>query len=153
MQEIQESWVRSLNLEDLLEKEMATHSSILAWKNSMDRGAWLAEIHGFTKSQTWLSIHTHTHTHTHTHNFSNFSSGLLYVCMCVCVCVCVLCICCSQNPDNSRCNLRSSSINQSWELWLEMQNLAGPIDLLNQNLPLIRCPGDLLALQVGEALL
>ena len=31
MQEIQETWVRSLGQEDPLEKEMATHSSILAW--------------------------------------------------------------------------------------------------------------------------
>ena len=29
---VQEAWVRSLGGEDLLEKEMATHSSILAWK-------------------------------------------------------------------------------------------------------------------------
>ena len=29
---IQETWVGSLDWEDLLEKEMATHSSILAWK-------------------------------------------------------------------------------------------------------------------------
>ena len=29
---IQETWVQSLGQEDLLEKEMATHSSILAWK-------------------------------------------------------------------------------------------------------------------------
>ena len=29
---MQESWVRSLGWEDSLEKEMATHSSILAWK-------------------------------------------------------------------------------------------------------------------------
>ena len=28
----QETWVRSLGQEDPLEKEMATHSSILAWK-------------------------------------------------------------------------------------------------------------------------
>ena len=27
-----ETWVQSLGPEDLLEKEMATHSSILAWK-------------------------------------------------------------------------------------------------------------------------
>ena len=32
MQEMQETWVRSLGLEDSLEKEMATHSSILAWR-------------------------------------------------------------------------------------------------------------------------
>ena len=35
-----ETWVQSLSQEDLLEKEMATHSSILAWKNPMDGGAW-----------------------------------------------------------------------------------------------------------------
>ena len=29
---IQETWVRSLGWEDSLEKEMATHSSVLAWK-------------------------------------------------------------------------------------------------------------------------
>ena len=28
---MQETWVRSLGLEDPLEKEMATHSSVLAW--------------------------------------------------------------------------------------------------------------------------
>jgi len=32
MQEIKETWVRSLGGEDPLEKGMATHSSILAWK-------------------------------------------------------------------------------------------------------------------------
>ena len=29
---MQETWVQSLCLEDLLEKEMATYSSILAWE-------------------------------------------------------------------------------------------------------------------------
>ena len=29
---IQETWVQSLGREDTLEKEVATHSSILAWK-------------------------------------------------------------------------------------------------------------------------
>ena len=29
---MQETWVRSLGWEDLLEKEMATHSSVLAWR-------------------------------------------------------------------------------------------------------------------------
>ena len=35
-----------------MEKEMATHSSILAWKIAMDRGAWQAAVHGVSKSQT-----------------------------------------------------------------------------------------------------
>ena len=32
VQEMQEMWVRSLGWKDLLEREMATHSSILAWE-------------------------------------------------------------------------------------------------------------------------
>ena len=39
---VQETWVRSLSREDCLDKEMATHSRILTWKNPMDRGSWLA---------------------------------------------------------------------------------------------------------------
>ena len=31
-QPVQETWVQSLGREDPLEKEMATHSSILAWE-------------------------------------------------------------------------------------------------------------------------
>ena len=38
--DLQEMWVISLDQEDPLEKEMATHSSILALKNPTDRGAW-----------------------------------------------------------------------------------------------------------------
>ena len=41
-----------------LEKAMATHSSVLAWKNPMDGGASWAAVHGVTKSQTRLSIFT-----------------------------------------------------------------------------------------------
>ena len=47
-------WVRSLGREDPLEKEMATHSSVLAWRIPMDRGAWLATAHGVIKSRTRL---------------------------------------------------------------------------------------------------
>ena len=43
---------RSLGWEDALEKGMATHSSILAWRIPMDRGAWRATVHGVAKSQT-----------------------------------------------------------------------------------------------------
>ena len=41
--------------EDPLEEGMATHSSILAWRIPMDKGAWQAIVHGVTKSQTQLS--------------------------------------------------------------------------------------------------
>ena len=47
--------VQSLGQEDPLEKAMATHSSILAWKNPMDRGACRATVLGFAKSGTRLS--------------------------------------------------------------------------------------------------
>ena len=44
-------YIRSLGWEDPLEKEMATHSSILAWRI---RGAWWATVHGVTESRTRL---------------------------------------------------------------------------------------------------
>ena len=47
-----ETWVRSLGWEDPLEEGRATHSSILAWRIPMDRGAWQAAFHGVVKSQT-----------------------------------------------------------------------------------------------------
>ena len=37
-----------------LEKEIAAHSSILAWRIPMDRGDWQAAVHRVTKSQTRL---------------------------------------------------------------------------------------------------
>ena len=39
-----ETWVQSLGWEDPLEKGMATHSSILAWRIPMDRGDWRAAV-------------------------------------------------------------------------------------------------------------
>ena len=41
---VQETWVLSLGWEDLLEEGMATHSSILAWRIPMERGAWRAPV-------------------------------------------------------------------------------------------------------------
>ena len=45
-QEMEETWVRSLDWEDPLEEGMATHSSILAWRIPTDRGAWRVTVHG-----------------------------------------------------------------------------------------------------------
>ena len=47
-----ETWVRSLGWDDPLEEGMVTHSSILAWKIPMDRGAWRAVVYGVEKSWT-----------------------------------------------------------------------------------------------------
>ena len=47
--EMRENRVQSLSREDALEKGMATHFSILAWKNPMDGGAWWARVHGVAK--------------------------------------------------------------------------------------------------------
>ena len=49
---MQETWVQSLGQKDPLERGMATHSSILAWRIPMDRGAWRAIVHGVTESWT-----------------------------------------------------------------------------------------------------
>ena len=57
---IEETHIQSLGQEGLLEKEMATHSSILAWKNSMDRRAWRATVPAVTKSQTRRSYGAQT---------------------------------------------------------------------------------------------
>ena len=55
---MQETWVQSLGQEDPLEKKMAPHSSILAWRNPIDRGAWWAAVHGVAKSRTRLNDFT-----------------------------------------------------------------------------------------------
>ena len=49
---MQETWVRSLGWAGTLEKGMATHSSILAWRIPMDRRAWWATVHRVSKS--WM---------------------------------------------------------------------------------------------------
>ena len=54
-----ETQVWSLGQEDPPEKEMATHSTILAWKiNPKERDAWQAVVHGIAKSQIRLSDKT-----------------------------------------------------------------------------------------------
>ena len=77
---MQETQVRSLGQEGPLEKGMATHSSILAW-----RIPWREEPGGLqsrgSQSQTRLSDSltlTHTHTHTHTQINNSGKEPLLY---------------------------------------------------------------------------
>ena len=52
---MQEMQVRSLDWEDLLEKEMATHSSILAWEVPLTKEPGGLQFTGLQKSWTQLS--------------------------------------------------------------------------------------------------
>ena len=76
IQETQEMQVWSLGREDPLEEEMASHSSILAWK-ILSRTEKPGElVCGVTKSWTWLSVHTRTRLVRYAgqkvqHNFNN----------------------------------------------------------------------------------
>ena len=67
MQETQETRVQSLDWEDSLEEEMATQSSILAWKipwTEESGGLWSMELQRVRHD--WATNHTHTQTQTHT---------------------------------------------------------------------------------------
>ena len=60
MQETQEAWVQSPVQEDPLEKEVATHSSILAQKIPWTGGVQRARVHGVAKSLTQMKqLSTH----------------------------------------------------------------------------------------------
>ena len=92
---LQETWVQSLGWEDPLEKGMATHSSILAWRipwteepgglqsmvsqkvrpewaiNTFKENSWakwklVPGNHPHKYTHKHIQTHTHTHTHTHT---------------------------------------------------------------------------------------
>ena len=86
--------VQSLGWEDPLEEGMETHTSVLAWRISMDRGAWMAAVHRVTKSQTrlmqlsmlactsasWLEAHQANHTYSLKPSFPGGNS-LQYSCL------------------------------------------------------------------------
>ena len=62
---MRETWVQSLSQEDLLEKEMATHSSILAW-----RIPWMEELGGL-QSTGHKELDTTERLHFHFSFFNN----------------------------------------------------------------------------------
>ena len=58
---------------------MAPHSSTLAWKDPMDRGAWWAAVHGIAKSRTQLSDFTFNfHFHELEEELATHSSVLAW---------------------------------------------------------------------------
>ena len=69
------TWVRSMGREDPLEKEMATHSSTLAWEIP-----WMEEP-GRLQSMDTTEV---------TQQQQQQNSNITYVCVCLCVYVCVL---------------------------------------------------------------
>ena len=69
-----ETWIKSLGWEDPLEEGMATHSSILAWRIPMDRGAWQTTVHRDAKSWTRLSNQVQQ-THTYVWGFPGGASS------------------------------------------------------------------------------
>ena len=55
---MQETWVQSLGREDPLKEVMAAHSSTLAWRIPMDRGAMQAAVHEVTESDMTEQLST-----------------------------------------------------------------------------------------------
>ena len=81
---LQETRVPSLGREDPLEKDMATHSNILAW-----RITWMEEPGGL-QSMGLQRIEYDRSTDTSFHIWSNIYISFKYVCVCVCVCIYIL---------------------------------------------------------------
>ena len=72
MQEMQETWVQSLDWEDPLESEMVTLFSILAWGIPWTEEPVRLQSMGSQRvGYDWARVHTHTHTHTHSHTHTH----------------------------------------------------------------------------------
>ena len=75
IQETHEMQIGSLGREDPVEQEMATYSSILAWKIPWTEEPGGLQSMGLQRVRhDWVTKHTHTHkqhTHTHTHTCRN----------------------------------------------------------------------------------
>ena len=63
---MQETRAQSLGQEEALEKGMATHSSILAWRSPWTEKPGRLQFVGLQRDMTGQLIHTHTHRHNDT---------------------------------------------------------------------------------------
>ena len=81
---MQETRVQSLGWEDPLAGDIATHSSILAWRIPMDRGAWWVRVHSVAESDMteWLSTAQHT---AHNMKTRQLTGTLRVLSSCACV--------------------------------------------------------------------
>ena len=61
---MQNTWVQSLGNEDALEKEMATHSSILVWKTPWTEEPGRLQSMRSQESETTQQLNHHHHIHT-----------------------------------------------------------------------------------------
>ena len=77
---MQETWIWSLGQEDPLEKEMATHASILAWEIP-----WTEEpgglVHGIAKraGHDWATKHAHAHGFVFPRIYTAFSNWRFFL--------------------------------------------------------------------------
>ena len=89
VQEPLETWIQSLGQDTSLEEGMATHSSILAWRIPMIKGAWSTTVHGvarqegipssLSEGQSFCSVHAFNwldEAHPHKRELSAFWSLL-----------------------------------------------------------------------------
>ena len=67
---VQETWVQFLSWEDPLEKEMATHSSILTWRIPWTEEPGRLQSMRSQESDTTYGLNHHHHHHTDTQNLS-----------------------------------------------------------------------------------
>ena len=68
--------IRSLDLDDTLEKEMATHHSILAWEIT-----WTEEFGGLQSTGSQRVEHVRAHTHTHKVGIEGNCLNMINICL------------------------------------------------------------------------
>ena len=71
---MKESWVQSLGGEDPVEEEIATHSSILAWKTPWtEEPGRLQSLRSQRVKHDWVTEHRCTHPTPHTYTWCKYS--------------------------------------------------------------------------------
>ena len=70
--------IRDLGWEDPMEEGMAIHSSVFAWRNPMDRGAWWATVRGVAELDGTEVVE---HMHMCINNVVTLQIHLLLICL------------------------------------------------------------------------